>query len=753
MTKNLKLPSPTLSPSQSQSLPGNDDIRYFIDQITASTNVSQYVELPMIAVMGDTSSGKSSLLSQISGIELPASHQLTTRCPILLQMTNADERKATVTIQWRHENEWRKELEGTTISENDWKTLPDVISEFQRHIITQSGKDVASDVVHVHVYSPSCHDLTLIDLPGIVRSHGIDEAPTLMEDIEHLMDTYLHNTRCIILAVIPANVDFHNSQILQKAQAVDPETLRTIPVITKPDLVDDGAESDVVDLLLGKKINFHLGFHICKGRGQAAMDRHQSIEEGLQEECHYFDTTEPWSTIKDRTVLGTTNLRKKLRDLQMSILREKFPGILDEIQQRQKKASDTITAMGFLHQSTADKRRYYQDFCQSFLSNLNSSLTGKGRSGSRSAASKLHDECTKFMDAIREGSLGTIKSIVDGAQVLVTTSKGDVKGEIVHVEEGFACVDFVDEKDRTTDTLFDFVGYQSQENLEEDDVWSDGSKVYIARKDSTFDLLTNIPLNRIRTDPSWLIEKIADNRTDDLACFLNVEIFKSIVSDFVERDWKPHCELLVDQSSSIVHAVLSKSLEKTFEDSMERFPKLKAMLRMLSEQAAQILILDARKQVKSHLEIEKHPYTQDQLLFERIAAARHRSLKGELDVSLRLDQEGGLFDTGAIKAIIDGVFERSRRKSVEEHMAEEMEIVLESYGKVATKRVIDRTPMICWEIFRSINNSVQESLWNITDKELEESLQDTVDFVEMHKVLSKELEEMNKAMAIIQYLQ
>ena len=86
-------------------------------------------------------------------------------------------------------------------------------------------------------------------------------------------------------------------------------------------------------------------------------------------------------------------------------------------------------------------------------------------------------------------------------------------------------------------------------------------------------------------------------------------------------------------------------------------------------------------------------------------------------------------------------------------MSEEMEIVLESYGKVATKRVIDRTPMICWEIFRSINNSVQESLWNITDKELEESLQDTVDFVEMHKVLSKELEEMNKAMAIIQYLQ
>ena len=94
-----------------ESLAGNDEIRQFLDQLTSFTNISQYIELPMIAVMGDTSSGKSSLLSQISGIELPSSHQLTTRCPILLQMTKADEKEATVNVQWRHENEFRKVFE------------------------------------------------------------------------------------------------------------------------------------------------------------------------------------------------------------------------------------------------------------------------------------------------------------------------------------------------------------------------------------------------------------------------------------------------------------------------------------------------------------------------------------------------------------------------------------------------------------------------------------------------------------------
>jgi hypothetical protein len=85
-------------------------------------------------------------------------------------------------------------------------------------------------------------------------------------------------------------------------------------------------------------------------------------------------------------------------------------------------------------------------------------------------------------------------------------------------------------------------------------------------------------------------------------------------------------------------------------------------------------------------------------------------------------------------------------------MAEDMEIVLESYGKVATKRVIDRSPMICWEVFRSLVPSIQETLWNMTDAELEQAMIDTEEFTQRHKALSEELEEMNKALTIFQSL-
>jgi interferon-induced GTP-binding protein Mx1 len=756
--------SPIISPPEVDDvidyvLPGNAALRSFMEELTASTHVSRYLDLPTICVMGDTSSGKSSLLSQLSMTELPSSQELTTKCPILLQMTQSDVEKAVVSIQWTQgKQEEEAYFETIQLSQDLSTQLPEAILKAQQHILQQSKKAVASDVVQVHLYGPSRLDLTLVDLPGIAKARGCDDDESLVQDIQTLMELYLQNPRSVILAVVPANVDFHNSSILALAQQVDPDTQRTIPVITKPDLIDKGAEQQVVDLLLGKKIPFQLGFHIIKGRGQASLDAKQSLEASIQEEEEFFNTQEPWKSLEDRGLFGTVQLRQKLGELQMTMIRATIPDILKEIHEKQQHAFLTLVSMGNLHQTMADKRRYYQDTCQFFLNNLKASLSGKGSTAkgkqpNASAAAKLHDACAVFLQAIGAGSLATIKTIVEGAQVLVTTPKGDIRGEVVHVEPNqFVCVDYVDEKDHTVDVLFDYVGYKSPELLEENDVWSDGSsnKVYIARKNNTFDLLKPIPLNRVRTDPSWLQAKIAENRTDDLACFLNIDIFKSIVSDFIDSDWRPHCSALVNQTSDFVLAAVAESLRP--DDQPARFPKLQAIIKKQSSHAARALLLEAEKQVQAHLAMEKHPYTQDHILLENIASARWGGLKRELEVALRLDQEGVVFDTTAMQSIIDGVFERNRKKMVEQHMAEDMEIVLEAYGRVATKRVIDRTPMICWEVFRSLIPSIQDTLWNITDGQLDDAMQDTPEFIQKYKELTEELEEMNKALTIFQSL-
>lgn len=259
--------NPKQSTIMSGSLEGYERYREFIEKL-CETGVDQYVSLPKIAVMGDTSSGKSSLLSNISLVELPSNDNLTTRCPIMLKMHHAPTRSAKVNVYWKDVKPYGKDVDfdEVQIGEENWHSITSVIADAQAHIISKTGKEVARDVVSVEIRGPHYQDLTLIDLPGIVRTSGKSESVTLSEDIQNLMNEYLSNPRCVVLAVLPSNVDFHNSQILADARKVDPQTKRTIPVLTKPDLIDDGAQTAVKELLLGKKTDsFEMGFHMVKG--------------------------------------------------------------------------------------------------------------------------------------------------------------------------------------------------------------------------------------------------------------------------------------------------------------------------------------------------------------------------------------------------------------------------------------------------------------------------------------------------------
>eukprot|EP01038_Epipyxis_sp_PR26KG_P015386 gene15386-20749_t len=131
----------------------NERYRKFIDCLHAA-NTS--IELPQIAVMGDTSSGKSSLLSAISGIQLPSNDKLTTRCPLRLRMEKKNEEYAQIRIQWvsnstvdrsHHGDEWCKPKVVSSFDE-----IPNLINQAQTHIISKSNKQIAWDIIELSVY-------------------------------------------------------------------------------------------------------------------------------------------------------------------------------------------------------------------------------------------------------------------------------------------------------------------------------------------------------------------------------------------------------------------------------------------------------------------------------------------------------------------------------------------------------------------------------------------------------------------------
>ena len=73
--------------------------------------------------MGDTSSGKSSLLSAIAGNDIfPSNDSLTTRCPTRLRLeSSSNPTNAKISIKWHNTSEYKQTFK--PIETNSWDKI------------------------------------------------------------------------------------------------------------------------------------------------------------------------------------------------------------------------------------------------------------------------------------------------------------------------------------------------------------------------------------------------------------------------------------------------------------------------------------------------------------------------------------------------------------------------------------------------------------------------------------------------------
>jgi hypothetical protein len=705
-------------------LTGNEELREFMDKLAVS-NVSRHIELPMIAVMGDTSSGKSSLLTSISMVELPSSEKLTTRCPIMLQMKRAETRTAEVSVKWKDISDASADSDFLQlVDESTWPELTGHIADAQDHIMKITAKtganDVAPDIVQVRVTGPDCEDLTLIDLPGIVRSTGAGESATLVQDIQCLIDDYLTNSRCVILAVHPANVDFHNSQIMADAKKVDPETKRTLPVITKPDLIDSGAEEGVKELLLGRKTDkFEKGFHMVKGRGQKALNGKQTIEESLQMEEAFFQNALPWRNVDNRRLFGTKALRVKLGELQIQLVRDTFPDIKKDMETKKEKAEDELAILGEMCETMSDKRRLYYDLSRRIVEEIDERVQGKPKRLSRkkkqsSPAATFHKLSTEFCQNIAKGRLSGVSDPVEGDRVVAAFGLEELQGKLT-----------------------------MSEDLELIVQWDDG-------------LERSVSFSKLRRSSDWIQARLLDNRSLDLPIFPNQVVFNDIVSDFIEEDWESNCFILLDEVVEQLRGTVKEVVSS--EKRLERYPRLFVFLRDRLEQILNQSFREAQEDLRHYISKEKKPYTQNDYLSETISRLRSKPLEDAVYEALGLaskttfDREESLHKS-QIKTAINAIFNHNRKKSLDLHMAEEMQYSLDAYGKVAFKRFADEVPKISKEVLDNFARKAHDSLSVLPDeKQLDGLICENMNNKLRYEYLRQKVEDLEEGLKIIEGL-
>ncbi|KAJ2946560.1 hypothetical protein O0L34_g12614 [Tuta absoluta] len=140
----------------------------------------------------------------------------------------------------------------------------------------------------------------------------------------------LRRESCLILAVTPANTDLANSDALKLAKEVDPQGLRTIGVITKLDLMDEG--TDARDVLENKLLPLRRGYIGVVNRSQKDIDGRKDIAAAMAAERKFFLSHPSYRHLADR--LGTPYLQRVLNAQLTNHIRDTLPGLRDKLQKQ-----------------------------------------------------------------------------------------------------------------------------------------------------------------------------------------------------------------------------------------------------------------------------------------------------------------------------------------------------------------------------------------------------------------------------------
>ena len=134
--------------------------------------------------------------------------------------------------------------------------------------LNSDTKAFADDILKVEIAGPEQSNLTLVDLPGLIHSESKQQSAKDVELVSALVRSYMSNTRSIILAVVSAKNDYANQVVTRLAREVDPKGHRTLGVITKPDTLHVGSDSEKAFASLAKNedVVFRLGWHVLKNR-------------------------------------------------------------------------------------------------------------------------------------------------------------------------------------------------------------------------------------------------------------------------------------------------------------------------------------------------------------------------------------------------------------------------------------------------------------------------------------------------------
>ncbi|KAF5751251.1 hypothetical protein HS088_TW02G00262 [Tripterygium wilfordii] len=246
----------------------NNRIRPLLDAVDKLRHLmvmKEGIQLPTIVVVGDQSSGKSSVLESLAGINLPRGQGICTRVPLVMRLQH----------QQIPEPELYLEFNGKTVQTNE-SGISEAIN-LATDEIAGNGKGVSNTPLTLVVKKLGVPDLTMVDLPGITRVPVHGQPENIYEQIAGMIMEYIKPDESIILNVLSATVDFSICESIRMSQQVDKKGDRTPAVVTKVDKAPEG----LLEKVTADDVNVGLGY-VCV-RNQIVEKINDKLNSSLSE--------------------------------------------------------------------------------------------------------------------------------------------------------------------------------------------------------------------------------------------------------------------------------------------------------------------------------------------------------------------------------------------------------------------------------------------------------------------------------------
>lgn len=299
------------------------------------------LEIPTLVVVGSQSSGKSTVLNRIIGLNIiPIGSKMETRTPINIELINS---KNTIVEFGDYSNGTWNLKTSLNISSNE-SDLYEVKNEIKNQTNLKAGEDmnISYNEINIRIYSPNVPNLNFIDLPGLTMIACTDKGQPkdIKTQIENLIVKYIKPKNNIIMCIMPAREDLETDIALDLVKKYDNNCDRTVGILTKIDLMNKN--NDISNYLLNnisKDLQMKYGYYAIKNSTN-------SLDKDSKNEMEYFNNHIIYAKHKNINKFGIVNLSNNLSNILLKKIKKSIPDTILKINDLIVKNTNILKKLG-----------------------------------------------------------------------------------------------------------------------------------------------------------------------------------------------------------------------------------------------------------------------------------------------------------------------------------------------------------------------------------------------------------------------